>query len=142
MNRGFESIVRLLHVKCQVSCLVITQLLARLHLVECDQPLNDLSAVLKVLVSHLVDRLYDIREKWVERRLGDHIEPQSVEKGDEVLRGCKNETARRCRDGWRSSRGSSSDDLVCCETNSQSFFCTGTLDLLRSQILENTIGCY
>ena len=74
MNGRFESVVGLLHIKGQVSRLIVTQLLARLHLVECDQPLDNLTTMLKVLVSHLVHRLDDIGKKRMERRLGDHVE--------------------------------------------------------------------
>ena len=57
VDSSLESIVRLLHVEAKVVCLLLSQLLARLHLVQRDKPLYDLASMLKVLVGDFVDGL-------------------------------------------------------------------------------------
>ena len=65
MDNPLETIVSLLHIERQVSSLLLTQLLAGLHLIQRDQPLDDFPPVLKVLIRDLVDGLNDIAQQWV-----------------------------------------------------------------------------
>lgn len=56
-----EPLVGLLDIKRKFPRLIITELFSRSHLIERYQPLNDLATVLKLSISHFVDRLNDFR---------------------------------------------------------------------------------
>lgn len=58
----FESIVSLVHVKLELSRLFLIKLLGCSHLIQGNQPLNDLTLVLKLLVRDLIDRLDDLHQ--------------------------------------------------------------------------------
>lgn len=49
-----EALIGLLNVKSQLPSLLLAQLFCGSHLVQCYQPLDDLAAVLKLAVGHLV----------------------------------------------------------------------------------------
>lgn len=55
VQRVFESLVRLLHVERQLPNLVIAQLLCCAHLIKRNEPLDDLSTRVEILVCDLVD---------------------------------------------------------------------------------------
>jgi len=60
-----ETIVRLVHIKSEFSDLFWAKLFRCPHLIQCDQPLNDLSSIGEILVCDFVDGLDNITEKWV-----------------------------------------------------------------------------
>lgn len=61
LQRLPEPLVRLLDIHVQFSRLLLAQFLARFHLVQCNEPLNNLASIFKVLVCYFVHGLYDVR---------------------------------------------------------------------------------
>lgn len=56
-----EPLVGLLNIESKFPRLIITELFSCPHLIQRDQPLNDLATVLKLSICHFVDRLNDFR---------------------------------------------------------------------------------
>ena len=83
---GFKPVVGALHIESQFARLLLAQFLRRPHLVQRDEPLDDLAAVFEVTVRDFVDALDHVGEERVETVLGEHVEFQGVEEGDEVFR--------------------------------------------------------
>jgi hypothetical protein len=54
IQRGFEAMVGLFHIKRQLSSLILSKLFCRSHLVEGDEPLYYLSPMVEVPVRHLI----------------------------------------------------------------------------------------
>ena len=129
-QRPPEPLIRLLYVQLQLPRLLVAQLLGGAHLVERDEPLDDLAAVVKVLVGDLVDGLDDVGEERVQLVLGEQAELDGVEEGDELLRGLEDEDAAdvlrraaglgvcrrvgRGRGGWGDGRGGEADAEAFC----------------------------
>ena len=80
---GFEAIVSLVHIKLELSRLLLIKLLGCSHLIQGDQPLNDLAFVLKLLVCDLIDRLDDLHQQRVECVLLDKTNLDGIEESDE-----------------------------------------------------------
>lgn len=85
MYRSLEPSVSLLHIEGQLPDLLLTQLLRRPHLVQRDEPLDDLAAMVKVALGDLVDGLDHVAEQRVQGLFGGHVELERVEEGDEIL---------------------------------------------------------
>src|SRR5699024_3748355 len=90
-----EPLVRLLNVHLELARLLLAQLLSGAHLVEGDEPLDNLAAAVKVLVGDAVDRLDHVGEERVELVRGQHAELDGVEEGDELLRRLEDQHAAR-----------------------------------------------
>jgi hypothetical protein len=60
-----ETFVRLVHIKSELSNLLWAKLFRCPHLIQRDQPLNDLASIVKILVCDFVDGLDNITKKWV-----------------------------------------------------------------------------
>ena len=60
-----ETIVRLIHIKGEFSNLFWAKLFRCPHLIQRDQPLNDLASIGEILVCDFVDGLNNITKKWV-----------------------------------------------------------------------------
>ena len=58
----FEAIVSLVHIKLELTRLFLIEFLGCSHLIQGDQPLNDLALVLKLLICDLIDRLDDLHQ--------------------------------------------------------------------------------
>lgn len=117
-----EPVIRLLHIHLQLPRLLLPDLFGSLHLVKRDKPLHYLAPVLKVLVRHPVDRLYNVRQQRVQLVLGQEAELYGVEEGDKLLRRLGYEHAvgargrgrrrRRRRGGRRHGRGHADADAL------------------------------
>ena len=62
---SFESIVRLLHIKSELPSFFFAQFFCCPHLIQCDQPLDDLASVIKISICNLINRLDDFGQEWV-----------------------------------------------------------------------------
>lgn len=82
---SLEAVVCLVHVELKLPSLLIVQLLGRPHLIQGDQPLNNLALVLEFLICNLVDRLDDLDKQRVQCVLLNQADLDSVEQGDECL---------------------------------------------------------
>lgn len=61
-----EPQIRCVDIGLQFSSLVLAQLLCRFHLIQSDQPLNDLASIFEIPVRHLVDALDNVGQQWME----------------------------------------------------------------------------
>lgn len=95
---GLETLIGLLDIKGKFPRLILAEFFSRPHLIERDQPLDDLATILKFSVRHFIDRLDNLGEQWVQSILRDHVQFQCIEESNKVLRCCQNETAR-CTSG-------------------------------------------
>lgn len=115
---------------------MLAQLVGGLHLVEGDEPLDDLASVLKVLVGDAVNRLDDVRQKGVQLVLGEEAELYGVEEGDELLRRLEDEDAARvvCRGGGWSGGGGGCIDGCGGHADADALGGTGSFELYMCQI--------
>jgi hypothetical protein len=126
----FEAIVCLLHVESQLGCGLFGKLLVRFHLVEGDEPLDDLAAMLEVLVADLIDRLDDIGEQRMQLGFGDHVQAEGIQKGDEVLGGGEDECAIGNDRSWDiDGLAVLGVDLIFGQANLQPVLCALAFDL-------------
>lgn len=79
--------IRALNIKARLPGLILAQLLCRTHLIEGDEPLDDLAAVFEVAVGDFVDALDDFGEERVQAVFAVQVQFECVEEGDEVF-GC------------------------------------------------------
>lgn len=105
-ERPSESLVCLLDIHVQLSRLLLTQLLRSLHLVERNQPLDNLASVVKVLVRDLVDGLDDVGQQRMELVFRQQTQFDSIQECDKFLRGFEDKnTAGIIRGGGSGGRG-------------------------------------
>lgn len=84
---SFETFICSIQVELHVSRLFRAQFFSSTHLIQGDEPLHNLSLILKVSVGDLVDSLDGVDQDGVQRVLGQDVHAHSIEERDEVLRG-------------------------------------------------------
>ena len=99
MQNTLETIVGKLHIELQLTSLLRAQLFRHSHLVQSDQPLDDLALVLEVTVSDFVDGLDGVDKNGVQCLLGQHVQLDGVQQCDEALR-CRHDMSGRGVVGW------------------------------------------
>lgn len=83
---GLEPLVGRVEIELQLSSLLWTEVFGGTHLVQRDEPLDNLALVLEITIGDPVHGLDGVDQDGMQRILGQDIHPDCIKQGDEVLR--------------------------------------------------------